>query len=109
MQIQIHRKPLSVNEAWQGKRYKTKAYKSYEQELNLLLPKKYFIPEGKLGIRLEFGLNKLADWDNPVKPLQDILQKKYNFNDSRIVEAQVIKHVVKRGEGYFNFEIYGVL
>ncbi len=76
MKIQIHTKPLSVNEAWQGKRFKTKKYKAYEKELMLLLPNKYEIPEGDLQVRYEFGLNIMADWDNPVKPLQDILQKK---------------------------------
>jgi Holliday junction resolvase RusA-like endonuclease len=47
----------------------------------------------------------VADWDNPIKPLQDILQKKYNFDDRRIHKAIVIKKVVKKGEGYFKFSI----
>jgi len=108
MKIQIHTKPLSVNEAWQGKRFKTKKYKAYEQELMLLLPNKYEIPEGDLHVIYEFGLNTMADWDNPVKPLQDILQKKYSFDDRRIIKAEVIKNVVKKGDGYFNFEIRGI-
>ena len=33
------------------------------------------------------------------KPLQDILQKKYNFDDRRIIKATVIKKVVKKGMG----------
>jgi len=37
--MRINYKPLSVNEAWQGKRFKTKAYKDYEKSLMLLLPK----------------------------------------------------------------------
>jgi len=105
MKIQIHTKPLSVNEAWQGRRFKSKKYKAYEQELMLLLPNSYEIPEGDLCVKYEFGLNKMADWDNPVKPLQDILQKKYNFDDRRIIKAEVVKNVVKKGDGYFNFEI----
>lgn len=74
----------------------------------LLLPSHYEIPEGDLAIRLEFGLSKTADWDNPVKPFQDILQKKYGFNDSRIIRAEVIKKVVKKGDGYINFIITGI-
>jgi len=108
MTIQIHRKPLSVNACWQGKRFKTPLYKDYEKEILELLPEKYEIPEGDLQVRYEFGLNKIADWDNPVKPLQDILQKKYDFDDRRIMKAEVIKKVVKRGEGYFNFEIWSL-
>jgi len=108
MTIQIHRKPLSVNACWQGKRFKTPLYKDYEKEILELLPDKYEIPEGDLQVRYEFGLNTMADWDNPVKPLQDILQKKYDFDDRRIMRAEVIKKVVKKGEGYFNFEIRGL-
>tara|TARA_R100000951_G_C2601997_1_gene168468 strand:- start:13 stop:348 length:336 start_codon:yes stop_codon:yes gene_type:complete len=108
MTIQIHRKPLSVNACWQGKRFKTPLYKDYEKEILELLPEKYDIPEGDLQVRYEFGLNTMADWDNPVKPLQDILQKKYDFDDRRIMKAEVIKKVVKKGDGYFNFEIRGL-
>jgi len=108
MTIQIHRKPLSVNACWQGKRFKTPIYKDYEKEILELLPDKYEIPEGDLQVRYEFGLNTMADWDNPVKPLQDILQKKYDFDDRRIMKAEVIKKVVKKGDGYFNFEIRGL-
>jgi len=64
--------------------------------------------EGDLEINFEFGLNTLADWDNPIKPLQDILQKKYDFNDRRVVRATVIKNTVKKGEGYLNFSIRGI-
>jgi Holliday junction resolvase RusA-like endonuclease len=108
MTIQIHRKPLSVNACWQGKRFKTPLYKEYEKEILELLPDKYEIPEGDLQVKYEFGLNTMADWDNPVKPLQDILQKKYDFDDRRIMKAEVIKKVVKKGDGYFNFEIRGL-
>ena len=83
-------------------------YKEYEKEILELLPDKYEIPEGDLQVRYEFGLNTMADWDNPVKPLQDILQKKYDFDDRRIMKAEVIKKVVKKGDGYFNFEIRGL-
>jgi hypothetical protein len=50
----------------------------------------------------------LADWDNPIKPTQDIIAKKYGFNDRRILKGTVIKNVVKKGEGYFTFSIRGI-
>ena len=100
-------KPLSVNQVWQGKRFKTKAYKKYEKEVLLLLPNKFKVPLGRLEIVLKFGFSsKLADWDNPIKPFQDILQKKYNFNDSQIYKAIVIKEIVKKGDEFIEFEIY---
>ena len=49
--IQI--KPLSVNQAWQGKRFKTPEYKTYEQILMYKL-QAMEVPQGKLRIEYEF-------------------------------------------------------
>ena len=84
MKIEI--KPLSVNEAWQGKRFKTAKYLSYEKELMLLLPK-INIPSTPLVLSVNVGYsNKLSDIDNCIKPFQDILQKKYGNIINRIKE-----------------------
>ena len=104
--IEIKCKPLSVNQAWQGKRYKTPAYKKYEKEVYHLLPQLRISEGGPLKLYLEFGFsNSASDWDNPIKPFQDILQFKYAFNDNRIYEARVKKVKVKKGEEYIRFEI----
>ena len=101
-------KPLSVNQAWQGRRFKTPAYLAFEKALLLLLPQEIAIPEGDLAVMYEFGLSsKQADWDNPVKPFQDVLQKKYGFDDRRIVEATVRKQLVSKGSEYIQFSIVG--
>ena len=101
----VNIKPLSVNKAWQGKRFKTPLYKAYEKELLLKL-RALEVPEGKLLLVVTFGLSsKLADWDNPVKPFQDCLQKKYGFDDRRIYKAEVEKVDVKKGEEFIEFEI----
>jgi len=104
MKIEI--KPLSVNQCWAGRRFKTPKYKNFEKEVLLLLPNNYKVPLGALKITLKWGFSsKLADWDNPIKPFQDILQQKYNFNDSRIVKATVEKEIVKKGKEYIEFNI----
>jgi len=104
MKIEI--KPLSVNQCWQGKRFKTPNYKKFEKEVLLLLPNNYKVPLGDLKITLKWGFSsKLSDWDNPIKPFQDILQKKYDFNDSRIFKATVEKEIVKKGDEYIEFNI----
>jgi Holliday junction resolvase RusA-like endonuclease len=105
MRIKI--KPLSVNDAWQGRRFKTVDYKIYERSVSLLLNgKSVDIPDGNLSIYIEFGFSNFgADWDNPIKPLLDILQKQYSFNDNRVFEARIVKKVVKKGEEYIEFEI----
>lgn len=103
--MRINIKPLSVNQAWKGKRYKTDEYKVYSKILKYKLPK-LTIPKGELRIEFVFGFsNKGADWDNPVKPLQDILSTKYGFNDNMIYEANVKKVIVKKGEEFIDFKI----
>jgi Holliday junction resolvase RusA-like endonuclease len=97
-------KPLSVNDAWQGRRYKTKKYKMYEIELFYKLPK-LSIPDGKLQISFVFGISSISDIDNPLKLLIDIFQKKYKFDDKRIYKLLVEKISVKSGQEFFEFEI----
>jgi hypothetical protein len=102
---EIKIKPLSVNEAWKGRRFKTDKYKRYERELPLLLSS-MTIPDGPLELWVEFGFSSAAsDWDNPIKPFQDILQKKYGFNDSRITLGCGIKRKVKKGEEFIRFSL----
>jgi Holliday junction resolvase RusA-like endonuclease len=106
MMIQLFIKPLSVNRAYCGRKFKTPAYKSFEQALMLMLPNDYKVPsEGDLEAIYEFGISKNSDGDNCIKAFQDVLQTKYSFNDSRIVKWTVLKNVVKKGDGYINFSI----
>ena len=103
--MRLNIKPLSVNQVWQGRRFKTPIYKKYENELLFMLPKMK-IPEGKLELTIVFGFSSSAsDWDNPIKPFQDILQKRYSFNDSRVYKATIIKEIVKKGEEFIEFNI----
>lgn len=98
-------KPLSVNECWKGKRFKTKDYLQYEKDLMLMLPKiKVTKPPYKLSI--EFGFSNMAsDIDNPVKPFQDILQKKYGINDKNILELNINKTKTDKGKEFIKFSI----
>ena len=101
----INIKPLSVNQAWQGKRFKTPAYKNYEKAVLLCLPK-LEVPEGKISLKLVFGLSsKNADVDNPVKCFVDCLQKKYGFNDRNIYKMTIEKVDVKKGDEFIEFLI----
>jgi|SRR6267154_2493442 len=98
-------KPLSVNEAWQGRRFKTKDYKTYEAFLLYTL-KQLKIPSGPLSMSIEFGFsNKGADIDNCVKPFLDVLQKRYNFNDNKIYSLNITKKIVKKGEEYIKYNL----
>jgi Holliday junction resolvase RusA-like endonuclease len=108
MAMRIDIKPLSANESWQGRKTKTKKYREFERVCLLLLPpnNKQFIPEGDLHIDLVFGVSNLGfDLDNGVKPFLDILQKKYKFNDNRIMSATISKSKTKKGEEWVGFFI----
>jgi Holliday junction resolvase RusA-like endonuclease len=98
-------KPLSVNEAWQGRRFSTKKKKAYEQHLCLLLPANVE-KHDKYTVFVEFGFsNKAADIDNPLKPFFDCLHKKYGIDDKYIYEINVRKSIVKKGEEYIYFDL----
>jgi len=99
-------KPMSVNEAWQGRRFKTTEYKQYERDVLLMLPATVKIPEGPIELSLSFDFsNGQSDIDNGVKPFVDILQKKYGFNDRDIYNLHVYKRVVKKGQEQIRFKI----
>ncbi len=103
--MRIKAKPLSVNQVWQGKRFKTKTYKLYELEIKSLLPP-ISIPDGHLSVIFHFGFSSpLSDLDNPVKPFMDILQKKYGFDDRRVYKLVLTKEIVKKGKEFIEFDI----
>ena len=108
-EIHLPVKPLSVNDAWQGKRFKTNNYKNYEKKILFMLPAKVKIPE-MIRIEFVFGFSsKASDLDNPVKMILDIMQKRYNFNDSRVWEMEVQKKIVPKGQEYIKINILPVL
>ena len=99
-------KPLSVNAAFQGRRFRTKKYDQYEHDLLFLLPKtakKY----GKepLRITFEFGISALQDLDGCLKQTLDILCKKYSFNDRYVMEIKAGKTIVKKSKEFLAFRI----
>ena len=105
MFTEINIKPLSVNECWQGKRYKTYEYQKYEKKVLLLLPKLNLPPKPYSITFIFFVSNISADIDNPVKPFLDILQKKYGFNDKDVSELHVFKIKVNKGKEKIRFAI----
>lgn len=98
-------KPLSVNDAWQGRRFKTVKYKKYIADvLRILKPAK--IPDGELELYLKFGFSSSAsDFDNPIKCFVDCLQKKYGFNDKMIKRCIIDVEQVKKGHEFIEWNI----
>ena len=97
-------KPLSVNQAWKGRRYKTDAYRLYESTIYYSLPPGLKIPEPPFVLSLWFGFSSPAsDLDNPVKLIQDVLAKRYKFNDKLIDELHVYKRKAPKGKEFIRF------
>lgn len=104
-EIVVDIKPLSVNEAWKGRRFKTDKYEKYERTMLWLLPR-IKLPEPPYQIHYEFGFsNTLSDLDNPVKQTQDCLVKKYGFDDHEIYYATIRKVIVPKGKEYVKIRI----
>lgn len=100
-------KPISVNQAWQGRKFKSPLYKAYEAECLLKLPAlKINWATEPIELSLIVGLSNMAsDVDNVVKPFVDILQKKYGFNDKYIFRLIVEKKLVTKGSEFIEFYI----
>jgi Holliday junction resolvase RusA-like endonuclease len=103
-------KPLSINSAWQGRRYKTHEYKSYEKEAMLFLRKyQKFPPEGELFVTYIFYLRNYANTDvaNLEKCLTDIIVKNKFIKDDRYIkEIRCIKQRAKEDRIEIEIEQY---
>lgn len=104
--IKIPIKPLSTNQAWQGRRFKTKTYKDYERTLLILLRKlKPEIPEGPVAFDLRVGVSRHFDGDNAIKQLLDVCQKYCDhFDDVNVFDYHVRKVLVDKGNEYLAFK-----
>ena len=105
MIINLNIKPLSVNKAWQGKRYKSPEYKKYEIQVVRLLPDIEIKEFKRLKITYGFS-NMMSDIDNPTKLVLDLLQKKYNVNDRDLIYLVLHKEKTKKGEEFIEIDFY---
>jgi hypothetical protein len=97
-------KPVSVNDAYTGRRFATRELKGFKELLMWMLPK-IDMPEGRLEVWYEFGVSKNSDGDNCQKAFQDALSAQYGFNDRMIYAWHGRKVDVPKGKEYVGFEI----
>ena len=65
MSITIKIAPLSINKAYRGRRFKTPEYTKWSENVKMMLPKKYKMPDAPYEMELTFGFsNKASDVDN---------------------------------------------
>lgn len=104
--IHLDIKPLSVNQAWQGRRFKTSKYDEFIKNNLLLMPTLNIEKSKKYKVHLIFGFsNKASDIDNPIKPVLDCITKKYGIDDRYIYRLVVDKRIVKKGSEYIQIHI----
>ena len=104
----INIKPLSVNEAFKGRKFRTDKYDCFISNMMKLLPKTIeFADKENIKLAIEFGFSsKASDIDNCCKSFIDCLVKKYGVDDRHIWELHVFKAIVKKGDEYIKFKIY---
>jgi Holliday junction resolvase RusA-like endonuclease len=101
----IHIKPLSINRAYQGRRWRTPEYDQFEKDCIWLLPP-ITLPEPPFHINYTFGMSNVqCDVDGPLKVFQDVLQKKYRFNDNLVHSITLNKVKTKKGSEFISFLI----
>ena len=106
--IRIDIKPISTNQLWKGKKYKTILYDSFRSNMYHLLPTLH-LDKAPYKLVLEFGCSsKLSDIDNFLKGTIDCLVNKYNFDDREIYSLIVDKIIVPKGKEYIKFEIISI-
>lgn len=101
----VNIKPISLNEAYRGRRFKTDALKAFKFNVGIQL-KNMEIPKGNLQVNICFGFSsKGSDIDNAVKAFLDVLQNKYNFNDNKVYKMILEKQIVSKGQEFIDYEI----
>jgi hypothetical protein len=94
--IEIDLKPLSINEAFQGRRFKTNKHKAFEKALLLLLlphKKEKIIGPYFLEYRLSLQNYARTDISNLVKVMEDCLVKSGIVQDDSYCQLMIISKI----------------
>ena len=103
-------KPISVNEAFQGRRFKTKECKHWERCFWQMLPQKGKVM-GKVQVVYRFFLKNHAslDFDNLIKIMQDMMVKKGYIEDDRKIYRALIEKIPCKAYDKIEIEIKEML
>ena len=110
-QFYINIKPLSINLAFQGRRFKTQKYKDWQTEFLWKLKKKKIKKiEGEIGVNISWATKnaKRADIDNPIKQILDTLKDGGAIEDDRFIwEMRIRKYkLLKDDKDWIKIHIY---
>ena len=99
IKIPIH--PLTVNQAWCGRRFKSPAYKQYEQDCFKLIRGTKVRGEVQIHYKFYTPFASTTDIDNLIKPIQDILVKCELIEDDK----RIMRIVAEKFKGDDKIEI----
>lgn len=107
MQVKIPLRAISVNEAFQGRRFKTDKCNDFCDDFLKVAPRKNTVP-GTVEIEYKFYVknHKAADYDNLIKITQDMIVKcGYIEDDRKIYKATIHKIPCEIQDERIEFEI----
>lgn len=93
-------KPITVNQAWKGEKYKTPKYKQWRQDVCCLVPRrKKLIKWCKIELDFYIKYYSMTDVDNLIKPTLDALQEVGVLEDDKyVVSVLATKHKMIKEE-----------
>ena len=108
--MKLNIKPVSVNAAFQGRRFKTPLYKDFEEQMLWALKGNIQKMTGNYTMHLKFYLKNAsrADLSNFVKTTEDCIVKAGLVKDDRYCWRMVVEKF-KSKEDYIEFEIKELL
>lgn len=88
-QYRIDIKPITVNQCWQGRRFKTATYKKWRDDFGLIINNKEKEKSHELSVILEFYIKheSTTDLDNLIKPTLDALKENGIIEDDRFIKS----------------------
>lgn len=99
-------KPISANQCWQGRRFKTPEYKIWRLSVGILMKKHKRFSQGKYEVNLRVYTRYCAtsDVDNFIKPALDSLVESGIIPDDKYIQ-KVTCEKFKSDTDYFEYEI----
>lgn len=105
-EITLNIKPLSDNKLWKWVHRKTYEYLKYESKILKMIPDSFKLEKRMTRLHFTFWFsNRRSDASNPLKALCDILWKKFEeWDDRMIYRLEVDKVIVPKGEEFIHIE-----
>ena len=101
--------PLSINQAYKGRRFSTDQHKKYKDLLRIHFLKMkvpQIDPKERINLYLEFGTTDRQDLSNSIKCFEDCLCDHLGINDRKVESIYARKKIVKEKDRYIIFGIY---